>query len=89
VPVKFQLTGASAGVTDAVVRLYVAKITDDVVGTEVEAESTSNATEDNFFRYADGQYIFNLSTAGLTAGTYQLRVDTGDGILRVVNISLR
>jgi len=85
VPVKFQLTG----VTNAAVRLYVAKIDNNAVGTEEEADCTSDATEGNLFRYADGQYIFNLSTAGLTAGTYQLRVDTGDGILRVVNISLR
>jgi DNA/RNA endonuclease G (NUC1) len=89
IPVKFQLTGASAGITNAVARLYVAKITDNVVGTEEGADSTSNATEGNLFRYADGQYIFNLSTKGLTVGTYQLRVDTGDGVLRVVNISLR
>ena len=89
IPVKFQLTGASAGITNAVARLYVAKINANVVGTEDAAGSTSNATEGNLFRYADGQYIFNLSTKGLTAGTYQLRVDTGDGVLRVVNISLR
>ena len=89
VPVKFQLTGASAGVTNAVARLYVAKITNNIVGTEEEADSTSNATEGSLFRYSGGQYIFNLSTDGLTAGTYQLRVDMGDGVLRVVNISLR
>jgi hypothetical protein len=89
VPVKFQLTGGSAGITNAVARLYVAKVTDQVIGTEEEAGSTSAATQGNLFRYADGQYIFNLSTSGLTTGTYQLRVDTGDGILRVVNISLR
>jgi hypothetical protein len=91
IPVKFKLTGASAGVTDAVARLFVAKISDEVVGTEEAAESTSAATSGNLFRYdaGEGQYIFNLSTAGLTAGTYQLRVDTGDGVLRAVNVSLR
>ncbi|HWW76673.1 MAG TPA: tandem-95 repeat protein, partial [Pyrinomonadaceae bacterium] len=91
VPVKFQLTGTSAGITNAVVRLYVAKVTDDIVGTEEEAGSTSNATEGNLFRYdaSSGQYIFNLSTKGLTAGTYQLRVDMGDGTSRTALISLR
>jgi hypothetical protein len=89
VPVKFRLTGASAGVTNAVVRLYVAKVNDSVVGTEEEAGSTSNATEGNLFRYSDGQYIFNLSTKGLTAGTYQLRVDMGDGVLRTALVSIR
>ena len=85
VPVKFQLTG----VMNASVRLYVAKIDNNAVGTEEEADSTSNATEGNLFRYADGQYIFNLSTKGLTAGTYQLRVVLGDGVQRTVNVSLR
>ena len=87
VPVKFALTGPSANITNAVARLYVAKVSDNVAGTE--AASTSAATTGNLFRYSDGQYIFNLGTDGLTAGTYQLRVDTGDGVARVVNISLR
>ena len=89
VPVKFQLTGASAGVTDAVVRLYVAKVSNAVIGEETAAGSTSNATEGNLFRYADGLYIFNLSTAGMAPGTYQLRIDAGDGVPHVVTISLR
>ena len=86
---KFALTGPSANITNAVARLYVAKVSDNVAGTEAEAASTSAATTGNLFRYSDGQYIFNLGTDGLTAGTYQLRVDTGDGVARVVNISLR
>ncbi|HJQ31529.1 MAG TPA: tandem-95 repeat protein [Pyrinomonadaceae bacterium] len=91
VPVKFQLTGPSAGITNAVVRLYVTKVADSVVGTEEAAGSTSNATEGNLFRYdaSSGQYVFNLSTKGLTAGTYQLRVDMGDGVSRTALISLR
>jgi DNA/RNA endonuclease G (NUC1) len=89
VPMKFALTGASAGVTNAVARLYVAKLTDSILGTEEQTESAAAATAGNLFRYSDGQYVFNLSTDGLTAGTYQLRVDTGDGVVRVVNISLR
>jgi endonuclease G len=89
VPVKFQLTGASADVKDAAARLYVSKVDDGVNGTEEEADSTSNATAGNLFRYSDGHYVFNLSTKGLTAGTYQLRVDMGDGVRRVVNVSLR
>ena len=89
VPIKFQLTGASAPVTNAVVRLYVAKVADSVVGTELEADSNSNATEGNLFRYADGQYMFNWNTSGLSAGTYQLRFDMGDGVLRTVLVSLR
>ena len=38
---------------------------------------------------ASAQYIFNLNTKTLSAGTYKLRLDLGDGVLRTVNISLR
>lgn len=91
VPVKFQLAGGSAGVADAVAAIYLAKVSNDVVGTEVEASSTSAATTGNLFRYdvESGQYIFNLSTKGLSKGTWQLRVDLGDGVLRTVFFSLK
>ena len=89
IPIKFQLTGASAGVTDAVVQLLLFKVNDSVVGDPVDVESTSAATTGNLFRYDSSQYVFNLNTAGLTAGTYQLQIDMGDGVLRAVNISLR
>ena len=57
----------------------------------LEAISTSNATTGNLFRYdaTSSQYIFNLNTKTLSAGTYQLRIDLGDGVLRTVNITLR
>jgi hypothetical protein len=89
IPIKFQLTGASAGVTDAQIHLILYKVSDNVVGDPVDVESTSAATTGNLFRYDNGYYVFNLSTAGLTAGTYQLQVDMGDGVIRAVNISLK
>ncbi|HJP91818.1 MAG TPA: DNA/RNA non-specific endonuclease [Pyrinomonadaceae bacterium] len=89
IPIKFQLTGASAGVTDAVVQLLLFKVNDSAVGDPVDVESTSAATTGNLFHYENGQYVFNLNTAGMTAGTYQLQIDMGDGVLRAVNISLR
>ena len=44
---------------------------------------TANA--DSAFRYSDGAYIFNLSTKGLTVGTYELQFTAGSdpAILRV------
>jgi hypothetical protein len=30
----------------------------------------------------NGEYVFNWSTAGLSAGTYQLQIDMGDGVVR-------
>ena len=91
VPVKFQLTGASAGISNLTARLYLQRLGAAATGTIIEAVSTSNATTGNLFRYdgTSGQYIFNLNTKPLQTGTYQLRIDLGDGVLRTVNISLR
>jgi hypothetical protein len=91
VPVKFQLTGSSAGITNLQARLYVAKISNSVLGSEVEAASNVTATTGNLFRYTstNNQYIFNWGTSGQTAGTYQLRIDMPDGVKRTVNVSLK
>ena len=60
-------------------------------GTVLEAISTSNAATGNPFRYdaTSDQNIVNLNTKTRSAGTYQLRIDLGDGVLQRVNISLR
>src|SRR6185295_17757623 len=89
IPIKFQLTGASAGITDAVIRLLVYKVNDNVVGDPVDVQSPGAATTGNLFRFENGEYVYNLSTAGLTPGTYQLQVDMGDGVVRAINISLK
>lgn len=81
VPVKFQLTGASATVANLTARIYVAAVTNSVVGTELEAVTTSAADAGNTFRYdsVSGQYIFNLGTKTLAQGAWQLRIDLQDG----------
>ncbi len=91
VPVKFRLTGASAGITDLVATISIAKVTSQVTGTYTEAGSTAATDNGNQFRYdaAAGQYIFNLATNSLTAGTWSLSIDLGDGVSRTVLISLR
>ena len=91
VPVKFQLAAASAGITNAVARLSCAKVSNGVVGTEMEAVSSAAATTGNLFRYdaTTNQYIFNWGTKGLTVGTYRLSIDLGDGVQRIVNVSLK
>ncbi len=89
VPVKFQLTDSNANyISIAVARIYVAKISDGIIGTEMEADSTSAATEDNLFRYdstAD-QYIFNLGTKSLSTGTWQIRIELDDGTSKYAKI---
>jgi hypothetical protein len=91
VPVKFQLTGASAGITTAVARLSYAKINDNEPGPVNEADSTSAATAGNLFRYdmSSQQYIFNWSTTDLSPGSYQLAIDLGDGVTHTVRLALR
>lgn len=91
VPVKIQLKDANgAFVTDAIASIYYQKISTDASGVE-EAISTSAATTGNFFRYDlnDNQYIFNLSTKGLTSGTYQLSITLNDGQTYNVQIGLK
>ncbi|HWN66071.1 MAG TPA: PxKF domain-containing protein [Haliangium sp.] len=91
VPVKFALTGASAGITNAVADLYVAPLSGGVPGPEVPAKSSGKASDGSRFRYdaGEGIYIFNWSTKGLAAGSYRLRIDLGDGALHTVAVELR
>jgi hypothetical protein len=91
IPVKFQLTNGSANVSNAVAKLLVSKIDSGISGTESEATSTSAADSGNTFRWdpTARQYIFNLGTKTLTAGTYKLRIDLGDGTTNTVQISIK
>jgi hypothetical protein len=92
VPVKFQLTGASATVSTLQPRLSIARIASGVVGTELEATSSASADSGNVFRYDStaGQYVFNWGTRGLAEGTWQIRIDLQDGQAnRVVTVSLK
>jgi len=92
VPVKFQLKDYNgAFVSTAVASITYAKVSGSVVGTEVEAVSTAASTTGNLFRYdlTSNQYIFNLSTKGLTTGTYQIKAILDDGTSQTVIISLK
>jgi hypothetical protein len=89
IPVKFRLAGLSSGITNLIAHIYLAKLTNDVVGSEMEAVSTSAADSGNTFRYdsTSDQYIFNLSTKSVTQGTWQIRIDLHDGMTNTVLIS--
>jgi hypothetical protein len=91
VPVKFALTGASAGITTLSATLSYSKVSNGIAGTDLEAVSTAAATSGNQFRYDANarQYIFNWSTKGLTSGSYQLAINLGDGVQSTVIISLK
>ena len=91
VPVKFMLTGLSAGITDLEATLSYIKIGNGSPGVINASVSTSAATTGNLFRYdpASETYIFNWSTKGLTQGSYRLHIDLGDGVERFVDVGLK
>jgi hypothetical protein len=71
----------SPGASAVTATLSLAKVSSGINGSYLEATSTAQASTGNTFRYdaPSGQYIFNLSTKGLTSGTWRLRTDFGDG----------
>jgi hypothetical protein len=90
IPVKFQLQGASAGVSNLVAHLLVARVSSGVTGTYLEATTNGTADSGNVFRSdGAGHYIYNLSTKGMASGTWSLRADLGDGVGHSVLVSLR
>jgi hypothetical protein len=92
VPIKFQLIDAQGNyISTATAKLFVAQISNSVIGTDVEAVSTAAATTGNLFRYDSTakQYIFNLSTKSLSKGTWQIKAVLDDGTSYSIQISLR
>jgi hypothetical protein len=91
IPVKFRLSGASAGIRNAVAKLSLARISSRITGKVVETVPACAANSSNAFRYdrTSGQYVFNLGTRNLSKGTWRLSLDLGDGVSRMVTISLR
>lgn len=92
VPVKFQLKDAQGNyVSTAVASITIAKLSDSIWGEDIEPVSTSAATVGTLFRYdaTSCQYIFNLSTKGLSTGTWRISAVLGDGAFKTVTISLR
>lgn len=77
IPVKFKLTFSNGSpVADAIAHLFL-----DTPGT-IPAVSSGGSNVGNLFRYdpTGQQYIFNLSTKGLIAGTtYHLEIVLDDG----------
>jgi hypothetical protein len=91
VPVKFQLTGASAGITDLAATLSVVPVSGTVAGEAADAEATGGGTSGNLFHYdpTSDEYVFNWSTKGLAPGTYRLQIALGDGVIHEVQVGLR
>lgn len=91
VPVKFALTdGAGTPVTSATARFYLQKYQDnEPMGDPIEVTSTSGADTGNYFRVADGGYMYNLSTRGLSSGLYQIQAILDDGTTQTAWLELK
>jgi hypothetical protein len=79
--VKFQLLDAQGNpVSTATARIDVAPVSNNVTGIYTEATSTAAATTGNLFRYdaTAQQYIFNLATKPLSAGTWAIGITLDD-----------
>jgi hypothetical protein len=87
IAVAFTLTGPSAGINNLGARLFVAPVS---ASGQVGAEQPAPGLAGNLFVFVPltRQYLFTLSTLSLGAGTWQLRVDLGDGVSHAARIQL-
>lgn len=94
-PIKVQLCDAAGrDLSSSGIVLHAAGMT-SVSGSAGPADSVGDANPDNDFRFdptlgSTGGYIFNLSTKGLSPGTYALQFTaTGDSITHAVSFGIR
>ena len=88
--VQFTLTGASASISDLPARLFLAPVdASGHVGAERPAPGLAPGVG-NLFRFVPltHLYLLTVDTLGTGAGTWQLRVDLGDGVARTARIRL-
>jgi hypothetical protein len=88
IPVKFQLTDYYGNyISDAVAQIWVVSLTN----LTNPGTSSSSSNNGNYFRYdpTNNQYIFNLSTKGMSPGTYKIFVTLDDGTTYSISITLK
>jgi len=95
VPLKIQLcdaTGSNLSDLSLVLTATGLAQLDGSASTLIDAESAGQANADGVFRYdaSLGGYVFNLSTAGLVTGTWELRFRvSGDNAVYGVTFDIR
>ena len=87
VAVSFRLRDALGYVTDGGGILEIAPVSGAEAGVYRPATSTSNSG-DHFRAEPKGRYGYNLDTAGLSKGTWTLRVTASDGTTHTTSITL-
>lgn len=81
IPVKFGITDSSGNqISTAVVQIWVDKN---------PGVSSGSSNTENYFRYTDNQYMFNLNTKEMSVGTHVIRVTLGDGTEAQTTIVLK
>jgi hypothetical protein len=88
-PVRFALTGASAGICDLSARLFVARLdASGHPGAEIPAVKIPPINS-GFFDFIPivNQYLFTMDTRPQGLGAWQLRVDLGDGVPHTVRVT--
>jgi len=80
IPVKFELTGASANVVDAYVVLS---------WTKISGPGQGSGSSVVLYDPNSKQYVYNLDTTPLTKGTWRLALDLFDGVSRTIDVTLR
>jgi hypothetical protein len=92
IPLKFQLTDAAGNyVATANATVTVQMLSNGIpVGTPIAGIPASNADTGDTFRYMSGpnRYMYNLSTASLSTGTWQLQIHLNDGSVHDTTIGL-
>lgn len=80
IPIKFQLTGASAGITNLNATGTWATVINGIIGPENPIGA---------FKFASGAYNLNWKTTGRSRGTYRIFANFGDGSVRSVDVILK
>ena len=84
VPMRFQLTDALGNfISTATARVWVDSQTNP-------GKSNGSANTGNYFRFdpSSNQYLFNLSTTGMTTGSHTVYITLGDGTIHTIVIGL-
>ena len=96
VPIKLTLCNTSgANLSSSAIVLHAVKLVNVGTGAVVAVDDSGNANPGDNFRYepglgSGGGYIFNLSTKGLSSGTWELVVmATGDNVPHNLYVQVR
>lgn len=91
IPIKLQLVdanGVNLSKTSTIITLVGINLSS--TGASIPIKGAGNSNEGNNFRYADGEYTFNLKTTDLAPGTYLLTFKAGsDPISHTLQFQIR